>query len=543
MKSPGDAKYINGHMNLVSVSSVKTPPEQRRAKALLKKRRESTSTALYAKSTSEIARPQTAREFLSLDFSSRCAIAGLQLGKTKVFLRREAFDQIEHLRAQKFGKSAIQIQKIIRGVQARKYCRLLREQMVWAAFTIQRAYRQHVNYLHYLKVQETIVPAAVRIQAVARGANTRMWFFGTLYSIMRLQAMVRGYQARTHVARLLEERRQPVSSPVQSVAHSLGQITFEEDDEVSGNVAMNQLVPSNESEAIVEVTSEWTQLCTHVKNENWVAVEQTLDQFPHLAEEVDPVSGEMLLHMLCRHPNVWSLLVDMVVVLYPKALIHKDAIGALPLHHAAAHDNVAALEIVFSAFKEGVNDVDIEGRQPLHVAAEFDAAEGVKFLLEKAPEGAYTMIHRPKGESGGGLPLHIACRHHSNLSIITGLLAENFSSCKRSDENGDLPLHLLLRNGDAVEQVTVKTILTCFAAASSRTDKNGDLPLTIAIKSECNQSVINYLLMQYPDAAKVLDSKGHTSLHLALQHGADDRTMLGLLNHAPEVCLSCVDCF
>jgi len=104
----------------------------------------------------------------------------------------------------------------------------------------------------------------------------------------------------------------------------------------------------------------------------------------------------MLLHMLCRHPNVWSLLVDMVVVLYPKALIHKDAIGALPLHHAAAHDNSAALEIVFSAYKEGVNDVDAEGRQPLHVAAEFDAVDGVKFLLEKAPEGAYTMVHRPK---------------------------------------------------------------------------------------------------------------------------------------------------
>lgn len=504
-------------------------------KALLKKRRESSSTSLYAKSTSEIARPQTAAEFLSLDFSSRCAIAGLQLGKTKVFLRREAFDQIEHLRAQKFGTSAIQIQRIVRGVQARQFCRLLREQQLWAACVIQRAYRNHLNMLFYLEMEKRLVPAAIRIQAVARGANTRMWFFGTLYSIMRLQAVVRGYQARAQVTRLLEQRHQPVSSPVQSVTqHSLGQSTFEEDEAV----IMSQLVPMNESRAVVPV-SEWVQLCNYVKEENWVAVEQSLDHFPHLAEEVDPANGEMLLHMLCRHPNVWSLLVDMVVVLYPKSLIHKDAIGALPLHHAAAHDNVAALEIVYSAYKEGVNDIDMEGRQPLHVAAEFDAVEGVKFLLEKAPEGAYTMVHRPRGESGGGLPLHVACRHHSNLSIITGLLAENFSSCKRSDENGDLPLHLLLRNGDCVDQVTVKTILTCFAAAASRTDKNGDLPLTVAIKSECNQSVVNYLLIQYPEAAKILDSNGHTNLHLALQHGADDRTMLGLLNHAPEVRLSC----
>ena len=169
------------------------------------------------------------------------------------------------------------------------------------------------------------------------------------------------------------------------------------------------------------------------------------------------------------------------------------------------------------------------------MAAEFDAAEAVKFLLANAPEGAYTMVHQPDEESGGGLPLHIACRHHSNISIITSLLAENFSSAKRTDENGDLPLHLLLRNGESVDQVTVKTVLTCFAAAASRTDKNGDMPLTLAIKSTCSQSVVNYLMLQYPEACKIKDANGRSNLHLAFEHGADDRVMLGLLNRAPEV--------
>ena len=128
------------------------------------------------------------------------------------------------------------------------------------------------------------------------------------------------------------------------------------------------------------------------------------------------------------------------------------------------------------------------------------------------------------------------------MSIITSLLAENFSSAKRSDENGDLPLHLLLRNGEAVEQVTVKTVLTCFASAISRTDKNGDLPLTVAIKSSCNPSVVNYLMMQYPEACRLKDGSGHSNLHLAFEHGADDRTTLGLLNHAPEVSCVCYMC-
>lgn len=73
---------------------------------------------------SEVARPQTSQEFLALDFSTRCAIAGLQLGRTKVFLRREAFDRIEALRARKFGKSAVTIQRIVRGIQVRASLRL-----------------------------------------------------------------------------------------------------------------------------------------------------------------------------------------------------------------------------------------------------------------------------------------------------------------------------------------------------------------------------------------------------------------------------------
>jgi hypothetical protein len=412
--------------------------------------------------------------------------------------------------------------------------------MMVAATIIQRAYRTYVDKLFYDEMKKILIPAAVTIQAIARGANTRMWYFGTLYSVMRFQALVRGHQARMHVARLAEDIHQPVASPVQSLDRSSldRDNTFDEhkDDKI------NQIVLADKCQDVVDVTSEWDQLRNLVSDENWAAVENTLDQHPEMAERVDPTTGEMLLHMICRHPKVWSLLVDMVLVLYPKALLHKDDIGALPLHHAAAHDNVAALEIIYSAYKEGVNNVDTSGRQPIHVAAEFDAVEAVKFLLAKAPEGAYTMVHRPSAESGGGLPLHIACRHHSNMSIITSLLAENFSSAKRTDENGDLPIHLLLRNGEAVEQVTVKTVLTCFASAISRTDKNGDLPLSIAIKSSCNPSVVTYLMIQYPEACKLRDGSGHSNLHLAFEHGADDRSMLGLLNHAPEVrfCRACI---
>ena len=278
-----------------------------------------------------------------------------------------------------------------------------------------------------------------------------------------------------------------------------------------------------------------TDLFREIQDENWAMVENILDKNPELAEAPDLKSGELALHKIARHNGAWTLLIDMVLVLYPKALIHRDNMGALPIHHAAAHDNLAALEIIYSAYKEGINDTDKMGRLPIHVAANYDAVDAIKFLLSKSPEGAYTMVYRPPNNSGGGLPLHIACRNHASIGVITALLAENFASAKRTDENGDLPLHLLLRCGEVVDPVVVKTLLTCFSGAVSRTDMNGDLPLATAIKFQCNTTVVNSILMQYPEAAGVLNGEGHSPLHLAFKHNADDRTIMGLLNHAPDV--------
>ena len=145
------------------------------------------------------------------------------------------------------------------------------------------------------------------------------------------------------------------------------------------------------------------------------------------------------------------------------------------------------------------------------------------------------MVYRPPNNSGGGLPLHIACRNYASIGVITALLAENFASAKRTDENGDLPIHLLLRCGEVVDQVVIKTLLTCFSSAVSRTDMYGDLPLSIAIKHQCRSAVVNTILMQFPEAAGVLNGDGHSPLFLAFKHNADDRTIMGLLNHAPEV--------
>lgn len=577
------SKFVGGPQSLATVSSnnttkkfnnnpmMLTPNRNRNQK---KNNRVSKELSKKFADAHKIAQPESESDYMELDFVSRCAVAGIQLGRSKVFLRREAFDRIEAMRSQAFIWSASTIQAMVRGkiyrerfkamrcaaiqiqAVARGYVtkRVLERQILDdAAIKIQSAWRmasaRYSVYKCYLELKDaTIViqrffrrcylnrnintaaqnAAARTIQARVRGVIARNMFFSVLYGIIKLQSVSRGKRVRNQNLLL------DATIATSIVASELPVV------DVNDHSVSRTVTPQNKSQTAPfalnpNVQVEMNDLYKCIHDEEWAKVEAILDEKPEMSEQEEPSSGELPLHIIARHPNAWTLLVDMILVLYPKALIHRDRMGALPIHHAAAHDNIGALEIIHSAYKEGINDYDLKGRLPLHVAAEFDAAEAIKFLLANSPEGAFTMVHRPTEGDGGGLPLHVACRNYASIGSITALLSENFAAAKKCDENGDLPLHLLLRCGDVVDQVVVKTLLTCFSGSLSRTDMNGDLPLTIAIKHQCKPEVINTVLMPFTDAAKISCGQGHTPLHLAFENGADDRTILGLLNHAPDL--------
>jgi ankyrin repeat protein len=556
--------------------------------------------------------PESPEDYNELNFAARCAIAGLQLGRTKVFLRREAFDRIEAMRSQALKGAASCLQALARGRQTRKFfckmkaaCvtvqslgRMICAKHVFqrlqfqqnAIFVLQKAWRHHQFY----EIQKCLsfttrtrqVQATLELQRAMRGKSARN-LFGTLREAKRQeeedaeaeleaeQAADRaGAVAATQQAKAEKLLKAKVHQEQQQQQHAAAaakaatsQTRSRGLEQMLNATAQQQAVRGAETGASnyedqshiamslaggggastlgasrpynPELVNRKNELYQCMEQEDWALVEKMLDRYPELCAEEEPSTGELALHVISRHAEAWSLLIDHVILQNPQALLHRDRMGALPLHHAAAHNSVAALEIVYMAYKEAVNQVDYRGRLPLHVASEFDALESVKFLLSTSPESAYTMVHRPPSNSGGGLPLHVACRNFSSIGVITALLAENFASGKRTDENGDLPLHLILRGGgDEVDQVSVKTLLTCFSAAVSRTDMNGDLPLAIALKHECSPLVLNYLLVQYPNAATALDGEGHSPLYLALANDAEDRVVLSLLNHAPYLAVA-----
>lgn len=438
---------------------------------------------------SNIEFPETVEEFDQLDFGTRCAVAGLQLGRTKVFLRRDAFDRIENLRVVILGKSARGIQAMIRGrVQHHRYLRLrgatikcqamIRFFLVnlelirannkariekWASSKVQLAYRRYKFRTLGADKKQRMIDAAVLIQAFTRGSLARL-------HLDDVEKKVVGTAAK--------------EAPIATVSLP--------------PVVIIRTGPTVEETAEMMVHTK--RLFKLLREEKWDASIALMEEHARLAEQIEEDTGRLPLHVVAQHN----------------------------LHHV--------FEKIYKFYPAAEQTFDSNGRLPIHVAAEHDALVPVKSLLAKHPAGADTMVLRPAGRSGGGIPLHVACRINASSAVITSLLSSNFNSAKKCDANGDLPIHLLLRNGTQVSGAVVQALLDTYPTAAMRADMYCDLPLSVALKHECKPGVVKTLLMHNPDAAKVINGRdGHSPLFLAFQHHADDKTILGLMNHAPDV--------
>lgn len=273
-------------------------------------------------------------------------------------------------------------------------------------------------------------------------------------------------------------------------------------------------------------------LFAYIDDDNWYMVEKMLHKNPMLVQEADPETGELPLHKIVEHASAWTLLIDMILTLYPKAVVHKDNAGALPIHHASCADNLTALEIIYESYRNGAKEANESGLLPIHVAAESGSIECVKYLTTTVPDSVQTLT-----SGGNSLPLHLACKNYSTVGVITSLCRTTikFSLASRPDENGELPLHLLLRCGEKADVVAVKTLLTCHMNAIAKRDKNGDVPLHIALKHQCKPAVIETLLSHFPGSSVIMDGEGHSPLHLALSHSAADETSVSLISYAPQL--------
>lgn len=137
----------------------------------------------------------------SYSHSTSRASLGIQVGKTKVFLRRRAFEAFEHLRSGKIEQSVIKIQSFARMVNGKT----LLETAVCSAIAIQSFYRDVNQYR--LRREQKIVNSALVIQKAWRGFQVRSFKWSAIFIALWSQSAYRGAIARQYCAFLFLNRR------------------------------------------------------------------------------------------------------------------------------------------------------------------------------------------------------------------------------------------------------------------------------------------------------------------------------------------------
>jgi len=113
-----------------------------------------------------------------------------QLGLTKLFLRKGAYEKMEEARIQRLKSKAVKIQSLTRAIQERKRYRTL----IAAIQLIQKQVRGFIGRKRATAIRR--YKAASKIKATIRGKIARTRYAMALFAVRKFQSLYRGYKAR-----------------------------------------------------------------------------------------------------------------------------------------------------------------------------------------------------------------------------------------------------------------------------------------------------------------------------------------------------------
>eukprot|EP00977_Amphora_coffeiformis_P012271 scaffold3034_cov173-Amphora_coffeaeformis.AAC.7 len=128
-------------------------------------------------------------------------VMGMQMGKTKVFLRLRAFEALEYLRTQKLNRSIVLIQSVVRMHMARTHFTIA----MYAITVIQKFVRDVENYR--IEREQRVFNAAVRIQCAWRCHRAQSYLMAAYCVAFWCQSTYRGGIARQLAAYMFLDRK------------------------------------------------------------------------------------------------------------------------------------------------------------------------------------------------------------------------------------------------------------------------------------------------------------------------------------------------
>ena len=168
------------------------------------------------------------------------------------------------------------------------------------------------------------------------------------------------------------------------------------------------------------------------------------------------------------------------------------------------------------------------GYMPLHRALVHKSSDEVVLrLVQEYPEAAVSPIQNRVG--GPDItPLTVAFQTKRTGKVVQAIMGAKADQLNVVDDNGDLPLHQVIKLG--APEDTILTVLNFWNDAAKMKDKSGYLPLHLAIKHSASASTIIGIVHAWPEATQQMDKSGDLPLHQALNFSAPADAVMAILN-------------
>ena len=223
-------------------------------------------------------------------------------------------------------------------------------------------------------------------------------------------------------------------------------------------------------------------------------------------------------------------------------LAQKYGIGSL-LHLACTYGCTGIIELFLGSSYctvEAVNEPDMNGNTPLHIATRKKMPTVTKMLL--ACQGIDANVRNSAGETAliaacsidcfecaqilacfqgcdpnkqdntGSTALHVAVQH-SNCELISILLSISSCDPNKSNLQGDTPLLLAVRTKSSK---CVEILLTSTSCDSNVCDCTGDTPLHIASRMG-SVGIVQLITKSFQCNPNILNHRGEAPLHIAIK--------------------------
>jgi hypothetical protein len=137
--------------------------------------------------------------------------------------------------------------------------------------------------------------------------------------------------------------------------------------------------------------------------------------------------------------------------------------------------------------------------------------EDALMMMEKYPAALRQPIY------SGDLPLHIECINRCRSAVITRCIELYPEALAAANDDGSMPLHLLLnrRRSDIKDALIM---IEKYPAALKHPNRDEELPLCVECSNRCRSAIISKCIELYPEALSKTDFNRYLPLHWLLEN-------------------------